>query len=259
MIPAVTAAEKIARRKKIKEKRRRSGKKCRPLVPARPGADQRYKEMKIVGYYDQLRSRHLVMATRGNAVAAGQLMRRAAGLIGLRDADEKVGNVDGAPWIRNQVQRQNLPLDALGLDFYHLAENVHQARRATFGESSEPGNMWAKEILHSFKHAGFEPTWDLLVCWRGKLRGNKRKAADGLLHYVSERRSMIKYPEFSQKGWDIGSGPTEASCKTMTARVKRTGMRWETANAEAILAIEALVRSDQWDAYWRHHANPTAV
>jgi hypothetical protein len=26
----------------------------------------------------------------------------------------------GSPWIRNQVRRQGLPLDALGLDFYHL-------------------------------------------------------------------------------------------------------------------------------------------
>jgi len=27
-------------------------------------------------------------------------------------------------------------LDALGLDFYHLSENVHRARRKAFGEES---------------------------------------------------------------------------------------------------------------------------
>jgi hypothetical protein len=43
-------------------------------------------------------------------------MRRAADLLSHNLADEKVGNVDGSPWIRNQVERQSLPLDALGLD-----------------------------------------------------------------------------------------------------------------------------------------------
>ena len=61
-------------------------------------------------------------------------MRREAGRIRLDLADEKVGNVDGSPWIRNQVERQSLPLDALGLDFYHLSENVHKARREIYGD-----------------------------------------------------------------------------------------------------------------------------
>ena len=30
---------------------------------------------------------------------------------------------------------------------------------------------------------------------------------------------MIQYPEFIAKGWQIGSGPTEATCKTLTARL----------------------------------------
>jgi len=42
--------------------------------------------------------------------------------------------VDGAEWIRRQLKEQSLPLDAIGLDFYHLAENVHKARRAVYGE-----------------------------------------------------------------------------------------------------------------------------
>ncbi len=44
-------------------------------------------------------------------------MRRDAGRIGLDKADDKVGVVDGADWIKNQLQRQSLPLDANGLDF----------------------------------------------------------------------------------------------------------------------------------------------
>jgi len=62
---------------------------------------------------------------------------------------------------------------------------------------------------------------------------------------------MIQYPEFQEKGWQIGSGPTEALCKTMTARLKGSGMRWNPANAEAMLALTGLADSDEWETYWR--------
>src|SRR5213596_1020075 len=77
------------------------------------------------------------------------------------------------------------------------------------------------------------------------------KKTNLLLGYVSERREMIRYPEFIEKGWQIGSGPTEATCKTLTARLKGSGMRWDSSNAEAIMALEALTQSHQWGSYWK--------
>jgi hypothetical protein len=250
-VPLVTDAEKKTRRRKVKEKRRRRGKACRPLPRAKGGADQRYKEFKVVAYYDEAQAHRVVAATKGNHEEAGRVMRRLAGRIDLGAAGEKVGNVDGAPWIRNQVERQNLPVDALGLDFYHLAENVHKARRVVYGEEAEAGRAWAGDLLHAFRHEGYDAAWERLVPWRGKLRGRKRAAADALMHYVSERREMIRYPEFEAKGWQIGSGPTEANCKTLTARLKGSGMRWDAANAEAVSALEALMQSGLWKGYWQ--------
>src|SRR5437762_9439116 len=104
-------------------------------------------------------------------------MRREAGRVGLDRADEKVGNVDGSPWIRNQVERQSLPLDALGLDFYHLSENVHKARRVVYGEEATAGTTWAGEVLHTFKHAGYDAAWDQLVAWRATVRGKAKRQA----------------------------------------------------------------------------------
>jgi len=252
MVPLVTAQEKQKRRQKTKEKRRRRGKKCQPLPAAKPGADQKYKEFKIVAYYDETQAHRLVAGTKGDCTHAGRLMRRQAARIHLDQADEKIGNVDGSPWIRNQVERQGLPLDALGLDFYHLAENVHKARRAVYGEEDAAGATWAGEVLHRFKHAGYDAAWEQLVAWRTTVRGRaKRQAADTLLGYVSERHAMIRYPEFVDKGWQIGSGPTEATCKTLTARLKGSGKRWDAGNAEALMALEALAQSDLWKAYWQ--------
>jgi hypothetical protein len=68
---------------------------------------------------------------------------------------------------------------------------------------------------------------------------------------------MIKYPAFGAKGWQIGSGPTEATCKTLTARLKGSGMRWDADNAEALMALEALTQSGQWTGYWKSQLRPT--
>jgi hypothetical protein len=257
-VPIVTDAEKKVRRQKVKEKRRRRGQKCRPLPRAKPGADQKYKEFKIVAYYSEDQEHRHVAGTRQDHEAAGRMMRRDAARIRLDQADEKVANIDGADWIHNQIRRQSLPLDAVGLDFYHLADNVHKARRAAFGEEDEAGRAWATEILHAAKHEGYPALWDRLTAWRAGLRSpKKREAADALLQYVAKRQEMIRYPEFQAKGWQIGSGPTEAMCKTTTARLKGSGMRWDADNAEAVMALDALDQSGEWRLYWRSRLRPT--
>jgi hypothetical protein len=199
MVPLVTDTEKTSRRKKIEEKRRRRGRKARPFPSRKEDADQHYKEFKFVAFYDEAQEQRLVSGTQGDHEAAGRLMRREAGRIRFDLADEKVGNVDGSPWIRNQVQRQSLPLDDLGLDVYHLGENVHKARREIDGEDDEAGKQWATEILHTFKNGGYEAIWQQLLEWRVGLRRRCRAVADRLLKYVSERRGMIKLPSLLLK------------------------------------------------------------
>ncbi|MCX7422154.1 MAG: hypothetical protein NT013_21790, partial [Planctomycetia bacterium] len=68
--------------------------------------------------------------------------------------------------------------------------------------------------------------------------------------YIVARREMINYPEFLTNGWQIGSGPTEARCKTSTARLKRPRARWNLDNAEYVSALSNLRDSNQWQPYW---------
>lgn len=252
MVPLVTGVEKQKRRKQVLERRRRCGKKRRALGRGKPGADQRYKEFKAVAFYDHEMERRLVSVTRGNCQAAGRLMRRDALRVGFGSADFRVGNIDGGPWIIGQVKQRRLPMTATGLDFYHLGENVHKARRVIFGEQNKAGEEWAGKVLHTVKHEGYQPFWEQLLELRKNTRGRaRRRAADGLLNYVSDRREMIRYPEFLGHGWQIGSGPMESQCRVVPDRVKGPGKRWDADNAEAVMALEALHQSRQWPAYWR--------
>ena len=104
--------------------------------------------------------------------------------------------------------------------------------------------------MHTFKHEGYDAAWEQLTAWLKPLRGKKRAAAKRFLQYVAERSDMIRYPDFRRNHWQIGSGPTEAECKTTTQRVKGRGRRWDSANAEAMMAIAALHDSRMWNQYW---------
>jgi len=82
----------------------------------------------------------------------------------------------------------------------------------------------------------------------------KRRAADLLINYVTDRREMIQYPRFIEQGLQIGSGPTESQCKQVPRRVMGRGKRWDADNAEAVMALEAMEQSGLSQAYWKHCA-----
>lgn len=249
-VPLVTDEEKQKRRAKIREKRRRRGRKCRPLPRGKVGADCAYKDFKVAYLYDETKKRRLVGVTAGNHEAAGQTVARLGRQVQLAKADERVALIDGAPWIRNQFELHGL-VEAIGLDFYHLQENAQKARRMVFAEGSPEGQNWIGELMHAFKHDGYDLAWDRLTAWRSTLRSpTKRTAAGQLMQYVAERRDMIRYPEFRAKHWQIGSGPTEAECKTTTHRVKGRGRRWDSDNAEAMMALSAMHDSGLWHQRW---------
>jgi len=259
----ITAGEKKLRRKKVRDQRRRKRPadksklrpRFRPLPAAKAGADQKFKEFKLVTFYDEAAEHRLVSVTRRDHHAAGRLMRRDGGRCGFAHADQRPAVVDGGPWIVNQIKRQSIPTSAVCLDFFHLAQNVHKARRDCFGVQDPAGLAWAGELLHVAKHQGYDPLHEKLAHWRSTLRSpSKRRAARLLLNYVTDRREMIAYPAFVKAGWQIGSGPTESQCKQVPRRVKGRGKRWDGDNAEAVMALEAMGQSGLSATYWKNCA-----
>jgi hypothetical protein len=249
-VPLITEEEKQKRRTKVREKRKSRGRKCKPLPRAKAGADCSYKDFKVGYLYDEAKQRRYVGVTAGNHEAAGHMLRRMGDQVELKQAEERIALVDGAPWIRNQFEFHGL-VDAIGLDFYHLQENAQKARRGVFGEDSPEGRTWLSALMHTFKHEGYDAGWEQVATLRATLRSpTKRAAANHLLQYAAERQTMIRYPEFRQKHWQIGSGPTEAECKTTTHRVKGRGRRWDSDNAEAMMALAALHDSGLWHHHW---------
>ena len=59
---------------------------------------------------------------------------------------------------------------------------------------------------------------------------------------------MILDPEFHAKGWETGSGSTQANYKIRTAWL----MGWGRRNVEFIMLLKAVSRSGGRDPYWKH-------
>jgi hypothetical protein len=263
-VPVITDAEKAKRLAKAHQRRAilrkmpwSKGVRRRRLARHR-GADQSFKEFKIVTFYDQSRVHRLVSVTRKDHRHAARLMRKGAAVLKLKQAQEKAAIVDGASWIAHRIADSGVGIKQVCLDFYHLSENVHKARRELFGEESIQGQQWVRELLHTVRHQGYEPMWEQLMQTRREHRTQRhRQAIDRLMNYLAERREMIRYVQFEQNGWDIGSGPTESQCKATTRRIKGRGMRWNSINAEALMSLEALYQSNAWDKWWstRHLHN----
>jgi hypothetical protein len=231
----------------------------RPLPASRKGTDERYKEFKVATVYDQEHRHRYVRATFKDRATAGRLLGRAAAELRLRGAAEKVAVADGADWIWAQVERCVPYVDGKVLDFYHLAEHVHTARRLVFGEEDPAGTAWVDRVLHVVRHDGYEPFWAMLGEKRSQVARSqsKRKAMDALMHYVAERRGLLDYRRCAQMGWDVGSGSTESMCGAMTRRLKLRGMRWDRDNAEAMMALETLEQMDGWSSWLRWRAAST--
>ena len=85
------------------------------------------------------------------------------------------------------------------------------------------------------------------------LRGKKLQEFNRAYRYLRDRMPYMCYAEYRKLGIPLGSGITEAGCKTVyTQRLKLSGMRWQKSGAQRILQLRVLRLSCVWDeAYQR--------
>lgn len=262
MAPTVTQGEKDKRRQQHVTRRQQRGKaqlgNTRELPTAKPGSDERFKEMKIGIFYDQDKTHRHVLATEKLSKDFAPLLASHARQIGFERAEQTICLFDGAVWIYQQVCLALICLQAILLDFYHLAEHVHATARCCLGEG-EAARAWAHDRLSEAKRSDVAGMLAAIVTLEKQVRSPpKKQSLRGLRNYITERRDMLDYGKALAEGWDIGSGPTEATCKTLTLRLKRPGMKWDRDNAAAMMNLVALRESGQWDIYWNREARKAA-
>jgi hypothetical protein len=217
--------------------------------------------MLYVGLLYDPRKEHTVYVADFDFAQVAARLRSYAVAFGLGAAAVQVAITDGGNGLE-RVLRQNVS-DALQfvLDYWHEAQRLHKlagllhagAGAAAAWAERAKGILWEQGGAALLRHlqalrlpagAGQEVTEEL------------RRRID----YYRENAHRADYPRYRAKGWDVGSGPTEAGCKVLQGRLKGAGMRWAVAGSEQVGALKALYASGEglWDAFWAQPQRPAA-
>jgi len=194
--------------------------------------------------------------------ALAEQVRAQARALGLTQVSELIAVTDGGNGLEEALQRHladNLPTI---LDWYHAAEHLCDFAKVWHSRDDETRQQWA----HQAKSILYEQGGEALRAHLGALVLPLGTAAEvqeelrKLIGYFENNKHRIDYPTYRQKGWDIGSGPTEAGCKIIGARLKGSGMRWVEEGAATVAALRALYVSGGklWDGFWSQPYRPAA-
>jgi hypothetical protein len=160
---------------------------------------------------------------------------------------------DGAPEMRTLL-RSALDESTLGttvyelLDFWHLLEKLGAAAQVLSGEADAPDVIarWRVDLLNR-NAAPDDILTALSQSGRRYVRVGPNRPVHEAITYIENHRELLGYPGARRRGLPIGSGNTEATCKTLfTVRMKRSGARWKEATAGDVIHLRALALSDRW-------------
>lgn len=144
------------------------------------------------------------------------------------------------------------------IDFFHVTEYLSDVAQAAFpGKTDKPKReAWLHERCTQLKHeAG---AVDIIItemhkfARRSKLSKTVKENLAAAQTYFANNRQRMNYADHVAKNLPIGSGVTEAACKTLVKqRLCCSGMRWKRQGAKVILSLRALIQSKgRWEQFW---------
>lgn len=154
---------------------------------------------------------------------------------------------------RRKHPRDGRPLEwEWVLDFFHVCGHVGRLREALFGPTDSGGYAWFRQMrrwLRDRRHGVTEVLRSAMGHYNNKELG--KSAREGFwkaYRYLRGHSRHMAYARYRRQGLPIGSGVTEAACKTLfTQRLKRSGMRWHKASGQVIVDLRVLRLSGIWD------------
>ena len=179
-----------------------------------------------------------------------QLLEKKAFEMGSYKAQEIIFLSDGAEWI-DRMRQRIFPKSIHILDWYHACEHLYTCARKIFGETAHKKiEAWVtplKEMLYEGRAAEL---CDRLLFEARKYDKHQRPIRE-LYSYYHSRRKKMKYAEFREKGYFIGSGAVESANKYLVqARLKQAGMKWLVPGVEAVIMLGQKIYEKTWEDTW---------
>lgn len=141
------------------------------------------------------------------------------------------------------------------LDFYHAAEYITEASVAAFPRSEAQRQQWIETHCHDLKHkqgAASRLIKELEELRDTKLSKSAREGLETAITYFGNHKHQMNYAKYRVQNFPIGSGVTEAACKTLVKqRLCNSGMKWVERGARVVLSLRALVlTNERWQQFW---------
>lgn len=168
---------------------------------------------------------------------------------GFDVAERRVVLGDGAPWIWNLAGEQ-FP-GAIGIvDLFHAKQHLSDVAKAIYGPANDLGRQWARQRHDELDDGQLDALCDAL-----RVHAGANDEARKCLDYVTRNASRMRYPEFRAQGLCVSSGVVEAGCKVaIGTRLKRAGMHWTLAGADAIIALRCCKLSGRFEDFWERRS-----
>lgn len=136
-------------------------------------------------------------------------------------------------------------------DYYHAASYVAKMAEALFGDSGS-ARKWLRRMQRRLKEKdGVKRVLQSATYHEAtlELSGRREKLFQEGYQYLRRHGKWMHYWEYRRQGLPIGSGVTEAACKTVfTQRLKRSGMRWEVTGGQVVVNLRVVLLSGIWEA-----------
>jgi len=154
-------------------------------------------------------------------------------------AHDTVLVADGAEWIWN-VAADYFPDSVEIIDWYHAVEHLAAAAKVCCPDDESAAQRWFKDKRDALFHGHVSCITDDL---------DHLQLPDHA-HYFHVHRHRMRYQEFQECGYPIGSGTVESAIKQFKQRLAGPGMRWKRPSAQHMLTLCAASFSHQFDVLW---------
>lgn len=142
------------------------------------------------------------------------------------------------------------------LDFFHVTEYLAKISYAAFPKDQAKREVWLENNCKELKHKAGSVNNIIAEMENLSKRKNLTKTIrENLLAgltYFKNNSHMMNYERYVSESLPIGSGVTEAACKTLVKqRLCCSGMRWKNQGAKIVLSLRALIQSaGRWRQFW---------
>jgi hypothetical protein len=141
------------------------------------------------------------------------------------------------------------------VDFYHACEYIYKMSEALFSEPKR-AKAWARKMCRwlKTKPRGIYRVLHSAAALRPLkvMVGAKRQQYDNAYNYLRKRLRFLDYCQYRRNHLPIGSGVTEAACKTVfTQRLKQSGMTWKLEGGQWIVDLRVIQLSGLWSQVYQ--------